>query len=476
MKRFFVLILTALLLLSGCSGAVPADAGRTDDSVPAGSDLTPTQSAELPTDELIPAEDGGIDLDASRSDAYWERLRSQWQNEPEEGWVWTITINDAEVLDVYGLVQAHYYVGLSCSHVGTSMNGVYCGTLGLSYWADLSGLKSMMASIGGMVDGKGRGWFRNDRFTMILQPYDAQAEADFVQQTALPSADGSQTNELLDALGTQPKAFETGTPAGYWYDWDYRMTAGDLDEYATASVNYYGLVDGTSFAYWDGYTLEAEGEADAILGFHAEDSSTKTDYMPFPYIIKVYETGEVTLELLSSASVGFRIRFYGTIDRVLVEDTVVVKDLDTPAEVALSAVEQAELASQQAEESEAAAMFPTTYTDNGTWPDADAWARMGLPALPGDGVEKVQVNPKGFIYPLEAEDGVLLVCRPVSSLFDTVIRALNESGIEGWDLSDSIDKMYVADYTLDGEPMRVTVIENDTGRFSILVEYHPTEE
>lgn len=113
------------------------------------------------------------------------------------------------------------------------------------------------------------------------------------------------------------------------------------------------------------------------------------------------------------------------------------------------------------------------YTTEGIWPDANAWAGMGLPELPAQDAGKVSVSTKTYIYPLNAKDGVMFECRPESSHFEEIVAALESAGISGEDLSDSFDKKYTADYTLGSDPMRVTVTEYDTGKLVVFVQYMP---
>jgi len=113
------------------------------------------------------------------------------------------------------------------------------------------------------------------------------------------------------------------------------------------------------------------------------------------------------------------------------------------------------------------------YTENGAWPDEAGWAGMGLPELPAADAGTVTISTKDWIYPLNAKDGVMLECRPASSHFDEIVAALEDAGISGEDRSDSFDKIYAADYTHNGDPMRVTVTQYDTGKLVVLVQYQP---
>lgn len=113
------------------------------------------------------------------------------------------------------------------------------------------------------------------------------------------------------------------------------------------------------------------------------------------------------------------------------------------------------------------------YTNEGSWPDADTWAGMGLPDLQVSDAGSVSISDKEWIYPLNAEDGVMFEARPGSSHFDELVAVLNDAGIEGEDESDSFDSYYVARYTYNGAPMEIKISEYDTGKLVILVRYKP---
>ncbi len=46
---------------------------------------------------------------------------------------------------------------------------------------------------------------------------------------------------------------------------------------------------------------------------------------PFPYIIRVYESGDVVFELHSPMGGPVTVKFYGTIDKIPVSETTLVK-------------------------------------------------------------------------------------------------------------------------------------------------------
>ena len=114
------------------------------------------------------------------------------------------------------------------------------------------------------------------------------------------------------------------------------------------------------------------------------------------------------------------------------------------------------------------------YTNEGTWPDKEAWADMGLPELNVADAGNVEISSKSYIYPLNAQDAVMFDCNPGSSHYNDIISTLNEAGITGSiESDDSYEKEYVANYTKGSDPMRITVTEYGGSHLIILVEYKP---
>ncbi len=193
MKKFLAVLLISALtvcLLASCGGkggkdaqkeeapAAPAASAPAGTAAPApsgGSASASAPAAPAPSDPA-PAED-----EDPEPEDYWEKLRWRWRHEKEEGYVWTITIDAVTVLDAMGLTKSTYDLDLSCSHVGTDMNGIYCGSLAMDFEADLSGLNQMMGAMGGTASTSNvDGWFRNDEFVMELVPYNAEKEQGFI--------------------------------------------------------------------------------------------------------------------------------------------------------------------------------------------------------------------------------------------------------------------------------------------------------
>lgn len=272
--------------------------------------------------------------------AYWAHLREQWLNEPEEGYVWTITIDGVTVIDALGLTKVTYNLDLSCSHVGWEMNGVYAGSLAMDFYADLSGLNELMGEMGGSAStDSADGWFRNDAFIMDLSPYNADKERGFLYtlDTTLdengeivePESDpytDALVASLLEDMGSGSEPFEEeSSPVSYWFDWDYHMTEGDMSQsYSVTGVM--GIASASGGQDASGSHISGGGVAHSPLGGTFTERYDETFESPFPYIIRVYETGQAVFELHSPMGGPVVIKFYGSIDKIPVEQTTVVKN------------------------------------------------------------------------------------------------------------------------------------------------------
>ena len=290
---------------------------------------------EIPLDENAPGSTakklrGGVE-------AFWQNLHEQWANQKNEGYVWTITVDEAVTLDVMGLVTAKYDMDLSASHVGWTRDGVYSGSMAFKFDADLSGLNAMVGALGGRAStNHADGWFRNDKFVMELTPYNKIKEDAFVStlnytleqlgsvedepQSEAQTAADAFAAPLLENIGSKPDAYElANAPQSYWFDWEYNMTEGDMSQhYAVAGI--LGIGSGYGSLNAAGDHLEAHGHA---LGYR--DDVSEDFHSPFPYVIHVYENGRVTLELHSQKGGPVVIIFRGKIDRIPVGQTTLVQ-------------------------------------------------------------------------------------------------------------------------------------------------------
>lgn len=265
---------------------------------------------------------------------YMGSLAEEWNNQKETGFVWTVTINDTAVIDAFGLTKVNYTLNLSCSHVGPTINGVYRGSMGMVYHADYTGLKLVMASAAGTINAPTDNWFRNDNFLMRLAPYSAEDQDMFIQtlgSTAPADAteEAKQLAESFDAaIGAadiqKNKAAEPACAKnGYWCDWEYRNTAGDMSGYAKASV-LCGMVKADASVSADGHEVKGDGVGHIpFVGTFREHYEETVDG-PFPYQLRTYENGTVLFDLYGPKSSNVFVRFKGTWDKIPVEDTVKV--------------------------------------------------------------------------------------------------------------------------------------------------------
>ena len=272
-------------------------------------------------------------------DAFWDKLDGEWQEDQarNEGYVWTVSIDDIAVMDAMGLAKMKYGLKLSCSHVGPERNGVYRGSLALAYGADLSGLTEMIGSLGGRTSAdRLAGWFRNDKFIMRLSPYDKEKEEGFIGSLDLvmnedheavpkpsdPYAD-AVAGPLLAQMAAGSRDFEKESePESYWFDWDYHMTAGDIG-YSYSISGVMGMAGGKATFAEDGSGVEASGKAVTPWGSYSDRYDKDYD-APFPYVIRVYGNDRAVFELHSPEGGPVTIKFYGHVDRIPVSQTEVV--------------------------------------------------------------------------------------------------------------------------------------------------------
>ncbi len=325
MKKLPALLLALLMLLSltGCD--------MVGDLLPFGKGETPSgDTGKTKTQQEREAA-------LAELDDYWDKLRLEWEwdQEDAEGYVWTITIDSVSVIEMAGLASVEYELDLSCSHVGPTMDGVYSGEMAMEYAADLSGAMALVTFAGGSASYDADGWFENDRFVMRLVEYDDLVETQFDAMMSAGLQAGLSGDEqaladaflslLLGGVGSGDKDFETARqPASAWYDWDFHMTDGDMSGY----VNMNGIVGGIASASGtvDASGTQTQGDAYAsAFGMTFTERYDETIENPFPYALRVYDTGDVVFELYSSSGGPITVKFYGTIDKVPVKDTLLLQ-------------------------------------------------------------------------------------------------------------------------------------------------------
>ncbi len=335
MKRFFILLLTLVMIfsLSACIGRN----GQRDPISDQQQGQNSTDSGEASGSQNADSNTGMTEEEKQEAlnnlDNYWDKLRLEWEwdQDEAEGYVWTITIDEAAVLDVMGLANVVYDLDLSCSHIGPTMNGVYCGEMGMEYEADLSGMMALATFAGGSADYDADGWFENDQFVMRLWDYDELEEIQFDSMMSAGANAGLSGEEqefadaflegLLGDIGSGDKDFESAnTPVSTWYDWDFHMTDGDMSGYINMTGIVGGVADASGSVDSSGTQSQGSGYA-SMFGMTFTERYSETIENPFPYALRVYETGDVVFELYSSTGGPVTVKFYGTIDKVPVGDT-----------------------------------------------------------------------------------------------------------------------------------------------------------
>jgi len=356
MKKTVALVLMLMFVLTACGSAdefvqksqnvasLPALSEAEEQSAPmAESQGAPSNVERAPEEEVLPLpetepvpnkeEQRRTELEELTD--YWDKLRLEWEwdQQDNEGYVWTINIDQITVLDVMGLASVSYDLDLSCSHTGPTMDGVYSGTLAMEYEADLNGMVELLTLAGGSIDYDADGWFENDRFVMRLQEYDELVELQFDSTLTASASDLTEEEQaivdayvgsILEGVGSGDEEFEKdSTPAATWYDWDFHMTAGDMSGYINMTGICFGIAGASGTVDESGVQTQGSAYASAF-GYSFSERYAEEIQNPFPYAIRVYETGQVVFELYSSNGGPVTVKFYGTIDKIPVGDTVTV--------------------------------------------------------------------------------------------------------------------------------------------------------
>ncbi|MDR1765794.1 MAG: hypothetical protein LBR77_06860 [Lachnospiraceae bacterium] len=362
MKKLFLFLLALAMLLNlAACGQQSAAPNQTQGADSAQETSGGTASG---TDKKI--------VSAGSPGAYWDRLQDEWENADEEGYVWTITINGVETLDVMGIAYVDYGLALSCSHVGTDLFGAYSGEMAFRFNGDLSVLARVATMYGGTMEYDAAGWFKNEQFLMDLSDYDPFIDAIYPETMVPDKNEGPVDEAVSDAVadafieaylgdvGSGTKDFEIDEiPVAEWLDWDFHMTEGDMGQYMKLTGIMNGTVDAYAASDSAGENVISSGTADinlisdtGILNIVNERYADQEKIeIPFPYTIKAYDTGDVVFELFSSQGGPVTVKFYGTIDKVPVEETTLVK-ARSPVDVPDLPVREslAETASSQASE------------------------------------------------------------------------------------------------------------------------------
>ena len=274
---------------------------------------------------------------------WFDQLREEGLKEESEnkGYVWTIRIQGTSSLAVMGLASCDYEIDLNCSHVGETVHGIYRGYLAMKFKGDISGAKTLFALMGLRSQEDVEGWFRNDDFVMKLRPYDKEDEDSFIhtfrpdekETPANPTEALANNflNALLGGIKSQSQSAEVKTvsqkePTGLWYDWDFHMTSGDMGTYFKLNGG-----NGIFFAKGQGgadeqmKTSAGNVKVTTIFGKTFTERYEDPIDSPFPYTVKVYPDGSVLFTLYNYNGSPLTVEWTGTIDRIPVEETIVVR-------------------------------------------------------------------------------------------------------------------------------------------------------
>jgi hypothetical protein len=231
---------------------------------------------------------------------------------------WVLRMDEVTVMDVMGLASVTYDIDLTATHDGADMFGEYTGELAMEYAADLGGLQAFLDMSGVSMDYETDGWFKNTSFRMELAPYSEEDETRFSESLKDPTITdeereltNSYMSSFLGDIGSGDKDFETsGQPVGFWYDWAFHMTEGDMSAYMNMTSAMF-----TASASQDEKGQNAQGYADHIIAGSFHESLSYEDESPFPYQIEVYEGGEAVLTLRSATESPIVVKFYGTLTK-----------------------------------------------------------------------------------------------------------------------------------------------------------------
>ncbi len=277
---------------------------------------------------------------------YYDDLREEGLREEREnrGYVWTMQIRGQASIRAMGLASCDYDLDLNCSHVGETMYGVYRGEMAMKFKGEIGGIKLLFNLMGMRNKEDLEGWFRNDAFVMKLKPYTAADEEGFREtfgNTAPEEAADNPAEQLGRDLANNlvntllsgiTSTYDTAKPevreeaVGLWYDWDFHMTEGDMGTYLK--------LNGGPLLFW----INAEGQADSLMHSSSGDVKVRTIFghsfaerydepidSPFPYTIKVFPDYSVLFTLYNYNGSPVTVQWTGSLSRIRVEETVVIK-------------------------------------------------------------------------------------------------------------------------------------------------------
>lgn len=289
-------------------------------------------------------------LSAQQYKAY-QALQDQWEAEQADnkGYVWTITINSKDNIEIPGLVDVDYKMKASISHVGPTLNGIFGGNVTISAHRNTDGVESLFSLIGGSLElSQGSDLeCECDGFLMNVHGYDAgidqKWQSQFGEEGMYVDMNSSERMQVRSAMNMvmgdyQPrqKNFEQDShPVGFGAITETKLKD-VFFENAKLSIHngwYQGVFDGfvsmgsvghdAENAYLD--DPETTAFASSRVRTFWGQSITGDIYLKMPslpLILRIFPNNQVVMELYSSTGGPFVAKFYGKIDRIPVENTV----------------------------------------------------------------------------------------------------------------------------------------------------------
>ena len=327
----------------------------------------------------------------------YQLLQDKWEAEQADnkGYVWTITINSKDNINVPGLVNVDYKVSASISHVGPTLQGIYGGNVTISAHRDTDGLNDLLSLIGGKLDTSTNNLVCEcDGFLMDVHGYDVGIDNNwqslFGEEGMYTGMKATERQQLLAALRMladdyhpRLKPFEqASTPIGFGYITETKLKDVVFDQAKLTIKNgyYRGVFDGFATLGSVGEKEEylddpnATAYADSRITTFWGQSINRDVYLKMPslpLVLRIFPDNQVVLELYSSTGGPFIAKFYGTLDRIPVENTMTParkQKLATPVlpteetddysdiKAKEQAKQQAEMQKKQAEEDSQAAV------------------------------------------------------------------------------------------------------------------------
>lgn len=272
-----------------------------------------------------------------------DQLLEMWNEDQQsnQGYVWTININSCTMISVENLVEVNYAINLSMSHIGPTCHGVYKGVMGIAASRDTKEFEELLSLIGGKLTTSGDiDEVSSDEYVMVMYPYDAEGDEvwqNYFGYNALTFGRSQMVqdmiNDVMDSfMGSyvrREKPFEkTMKPVSQGCG--FELPPGSIGSFQEAqlSINN-GYFKGTIFGEADlGVTNEKDriekgwGKVTDFLGSTYNASYDKNTICPFPHTISIYPNHIVVFELFSAEGGPITAKFYGTIDKIPVGQTI----------------------------------------------------------------------------------------------------------------------------------------------------------